>query len=73
MGQTDIQIIYSYTKFKINLKKKTLKKDKQDSLVELGPVTRPFIPALRRQRQTVLCEFNTSLVYRVISRIARAL
>jgi hypothetical protein len=32
----------------------------------------PFIPALRRQRQTDLCEFNASLVYRANSRAARA-
>jgi hypothetical protein len=31
-----------------------------------------LIPALRRQRQVVLCEFQTSLVYNVISRPARA-
>ena len=31
----------------------------------------PLIPALRRQRQTDLCEFKTSLVYKEISRTAR--
>jgi hypothetical protein len=31
----------------------------------------PLIPALRRQRQVGLCEFETSLVYRVSSKIAR--
>ena len=32
----------------------------------------PLIPALRRQRQVDLCEFEASLVYRVSSRTARA-
>ena len=32
----------------------------------------PLIPALGRQRQVELCEFEASLVYRVSSRIARA-
>jgi hypothetical protein len=32
----------------------------------------PLVPALEIQRQTVLCEFETSLVHRVSSRIARA-
>ena len=32
----------------------------------------PLIPALRRQRQMDLCEFETSLVYKVRSRTARA-
>ena len=31
-----------------------------------------LIPALGRQRQVNLCEFEASLVYRVSSRIARA-
>ena len=31
----------------------------------------PLISALRKQRQTDLCGFKTSLVYRVSSRIAR--
>ena len=31
-----------------------------------------LIPALGRQRQADLCEFETSLVYRASSRIARA-
>jgi len=31
-----------------------------------------LIPALRRQRQVELCEFEASLVYRVSSRTARA-
>jgi hypothetical protein len=31
-----------------------------------------FSPSLRRQRQTDLCEFKTSLVYRMSSKIARA-
>ena len=33
---------------------------------------RPLIPALRRQTQADLCEFEASLVYRVSSRTARA-
>ena len=33
----------------------------------------PFIPALGRQRQVDLCEFNTSLVYSVSSRTAKLL
>jgi hypothetical protein len=33
---------------------------------------KPLIPALGRQRQSDLCEFEASLVYRVSSRIARA-
>ena len=32
----------------------------------------PLIPELQRQRQVDLCEFETSLVYRASSRIARA-
>ena len=32
----------------------------------------PLVPALWRQRQADLCEFEASLVYRVGSRIARA-
>ena len=32
----------------------------------------PLIPALGRQRQVDLCEFEASLVYRVSSRTARA-
>jgi hypothetical protein len=32
----------------------------------------PLIPALGRQRQTVLCEFEANFVYRVHSRTARA-
>ena len=32
-----------------------------------------FIPALRRQRQVGLCEFEASLVYRVSSRRARTM
>ena len=32
----------------------------------------PLIPALGRQRQVDLCEFKASLVYRVVSRTARA-
>ena len=32
---------------------------------------RKVIPILRRQRQAALCEFETSLVYRVSSRTAR--
>ena len=32
----------------------------------------PLIPALRRQRQVNLCEFEVSLVYRVSSRTAKA-
>jgi hypothetical protein len=31
-----------------------------------------LIPALRRQRQAVLCEFKAILGYRVISKTARA-
>ena len=31
----------------------------------------PLIPALKRQRQVDLCEFEASLVYIVSSRIAR--
>jgi hypothetical protein len=31
-------------------------------------VVQPLIPALRRQRQADLCEFEASLVYRVSSR-----
>ena len=31
----------------------------------------PFVPALERQRQVNLCEFEASLVYRVSSRTAR--
>ena len=31
-----------------------------------------LIPALRRQKQKGLCEFKTSLVYKVSSRTARA-
>ena len=31
----------------------------------------PLIPALQRQRQADLCEFEVSLVYRVSSRTAR--
>jgi hypothetical protein len=33
---------------------------------------RPLVPALGRQRQADLCEFETSLVYIVSSRTARA-
>jgi hypothetical protein len=33
----------------------------------------PLIPALKRKRQANLCEFEASLVYRMRSRIARAL
>jgi hypothetical protein len=33
----------------------------------------PLIPVLRRQRQMDVCEFKASLVYRVSSRIARAI
>jgi hypothetical protein len=32
----------------------------------------PLIPAVRRQRQVDVCEFEASLVYRVSSRTARA-
>jgi hypothetical protein len=32
----------------------------------------PLIPVLGRQRQTDLCEFKASLIYRLSSRIARA-
>ena len=32
----------------------------------------PLIPALRRQRQEDLCEFEAKLIYRVSSRTARA-
>ena len=32
-----------------------------------------LIPALERQRQANLCEFEDSLVYRVISRTARTI
>jgi hypothetical protein len=32
----------------------------------------PLIPALRRQRQADLCDFEASLVYRASSRTARA-
>ena len=32
----------------------------------------PLIPALRRQRQVDLCEFEASLVYRASSRTVRA-
>jgi hypothetical protein len=32
----------------------------------------PLIPAFERQRQTELCEFKTSLVYKVSSGIVRA-
>jgi hypothetical protein len=32
----------------------------------------PLIPALRRQRQVDLCEFEVSLIYRVSSRKAKA-
>jgi hypothetical protein len=35
----------------------------------MGP---PLIPALRRQRQVALYDFEASLVYRVSSRTARA-
>ena len=31
----------------------------------------PLIPALRRQRQSDICEFKTSLVYRESSKTAR--
>ena len=31
----------------------------------------PLIPALRRQRQVDLCEFEASVVYKAISRTAR--
>jgi hypothetical protein len=30
----------------------------------------PLIPALKRQRQAVLCKFEVSLIYRVSSRTA---
>ena len=42
------------------------------SLKASKPVQRrtPLIPALRRQRQADLCEFEASLVYRVSSRTA---
>jgi hypothetical protein len=33
----------------------------------------PLIPALRRQRQVALCEFEASLVYRVSFRTAKAI
>jgi hypothetical protein len=33
---------------------------------------RPLVPALERQRQGDLCEFKASLVYRLVSRTARA-
>lgn len=32
----------------------------------------PFIPALERQKQQDLCQFNANLVYRVNSRVAKA-
>jgi len=32
----------------------------------------PLIPALRRQRQVELCEFEASLLYKASSRTARA-
>ena len=32
----------------------------------------PLIPALRNQRQEVLCEFEANLVFRVSSRTGRA-
>jgi hypothetical protein len=32
----------------------------------------PLVPELQRQRQVDLCEFETCLVYRASSRIARA-
>jgi hypothetical protein len=32
----------------------------------------PLIPALKKQRQPNLCEFEVSLVYKVNSRIVRA-
>jgi hypothetical protein len=32
----------------------------------------PFIPGLRRQRQTDLCEYKASLVYRASSRTSKA-
>ena len=32
----------------------------------------PLIPALGRQRQVALCEFEANLVYRVSSRTVRA-
>ena len=35
-------------------------------------VVQPLIPALRRQRQADLCEFDASLVYRAASRTVRA-
>ena len=35
-------------------------------------VAHPLIPALRRQRQADLCDFEASLVYRAGSRTARA-
>ena len=37
-----------------------------------GGRKQPLIPALGRQRQVDLCEFEASLVYRVSSRTARA-
>ena len=39
---------------------------------QLCGVCTPFIPALRRQRQAALCEFEVSLVYRGRFRTARA-
>lgn len=32
----------------------------------------PLVPALRKQRQVDLCEFEASLVYKVSSRTAKA-
>jgi hypothetical protein len=37
-----------------------------------GVMHASIIPALRRQRQENLCEFKTSMIYRVSSRKARA-
>ena len=37
----------------------------------LDMVVHVFTPALRRQKQVVLCEIEASLIYIVISKIAR--
>jgi hypothetical protein len=53
-------------------KRGTNRKRSQSSLI-CKPEVVPLIPALRRQRQADLCEFEASLVYRVSSRTSRAI
>ena len=61
-----MQIGHSYIKY---INSKFFKKD---YLLARQWWCTPVIPALRRQRQGDLCQFKASLVYRVSSRMARA-